>query len=166
MVLHLDAVLTYQASDMVLAGHSNALHLSKTKARSRAGRHFFMSNNTTFPPNNGAVFTIAIIIKNVMSLVAEAELIALLINCKEAIPARRELEEMGHKQPPTPIQTDNATAHGMVTNNIAIKWLNSMDIRLLWLRYRATKGKFRHYWRAGATNLGDYVTKHHAVIHH
>ena len=37
---HLDAVLTYQASNMVLALHSDASYLSEPKARSRAGGHF------------------------------------------------------------------------------------------------------------------------------
>ena len=77
-----------------------------------------MYNNTTFPPNNGAVFTITKIIKAVMSSVAEAELVALLIKCKEAIPEIQALEEMGHKQLPTHMQTDNMTEHGVVTNNI------------------------------------------------
>ena len=63
---HPDAVLTYQSSYMVLAGHINTSYLSKTKARSRAGGHFFMSNNTKFPPNNGAVFTVFKIIKAVV----------------------------------------------------------------------------------------------------
>ena len=35
-----DAVITYHASDMVLAVHSDASHLSEPKARSRAGGHF------------------------------------------------------------------------------------------------------------------------------
>ena len=58
---------------MVLTGHSNALYLSESNARSRAGGHFFMSKNTTKPPNNGAILTTAQIIKAVMSLAAEAE---------------------------------------------------------------------------------------------
>ncbi len=33
---HPDAIVTYHASDMVLAGHSNTSYLSKSKARSRA----------------------------------------------------------------------------------------------------------------------------------
>ena len=78
---HPDSVITYQASEMVLVGHSDASYLSKTKARSRAGGHFFMSNNTAFSPNNGAVFTIAKIIKAVMSSAAEAELGSMFINC-------------------------------------------------------------------------------------
>ena len=62
-----DAILTYNKSDMVLAVHSDASYLCKPKARSRAGGHFFMSANTTNPPNNGAILNIAHVIKNVMS---------------------------------------------------------------------------------------------------
>ncbi len=50
-----DAILTYNASNMILAVHSNASYLSKPKARSQAGGHFFLSSNTPLPPNNGAV---------------------------------------------------------------------------------------------------------------
>jgi hypothetical protein len=85
---HPDAIITYHVSDMVLVGHSDALYLSKSKARSRASGHFFMSNNSAKPPNNGAIITIAHIIKAVMSLAAEAEVGALYINCREAIPPR------------------------------------------------------------------------------
>jgi hypothetical protein len=42
---HPDAIITYHASNMVLAGHSNALYLLESKARSRAGGHFFMSTD-------------------------------------------------------------------------------------------------------------------------
>ena len=65
---------------MILVGHSDALYLSETKAHSRAGGHFFMSNNTTFPPKNDAVFNISKIIKAVMSSAAEAELGSMFIN--------------------------------------------------------------------------------------
>jgi hypothetical protein len=62
-----DAVLFYHASDMMLAVHSDASYLSKSKARSQAGGYFFFSSDTTDPPNNGAILNIAHIIKNVMS---------------------------------------------------------------------------------------------------
>jgi hypothetical protein len=88
---HPDAIITYHASDMVLAGHGNTLYLSKSKARSQAGGHFFTSNNTAKPPNNGAILTILQIIKVVMSSAAEAEVGALYINCREAIPDRHTL---------------------------------------------------------------------------
>jgi hypothetical protein len=84
---HPDAVITYQASNMVLAGHSNASYFLETNARSRAGGHFFMSNNNVIPSNNGAILMISQIIKAVMSSTVEAEIGALYINCREAIPA-------------------------------------------------------------------------------
>ena len=80
-----EAVLTYHASDMILAIHSDAGYLNETKSRSRAGGHFFLSSDVQNPPNNGAVLTIAQIIDAVMSSAAEAELGALFINAKEAV---------------------------------------------------------------------------------
>ena len=136
---HPDAIVTYTASDMVLAGHSDASYISETNARSRAGGHFFMSADSPNPPNNGTVLTISQIIKGVMSSAAEAKLGDLFINCREAISARLALEEMGHKQPPTPIQTDNTTALGVVQNNLATKRLKLIDMKFHWLRCRAAQ---------------------------
>jgi hypothetical protein len=44
-----DAVITYNASEMILAAHSDASYLSEPKARSRAGGHFFLSSNAEIP---------------------------------------------------------------------------------------------------------------------
>jgi hypothetical protein len=63
LAVQVDALLSYHASDMVLAVHSDASYLSKPKAHSRAGGPFFLSSDTTIPPNNGAVLNIAHIIK-------------------------------------------------------------------------------------------------------
>ena len=83
---HQDAILTYQASNMVLIVHSKASYLSEPKARSRAGGHFFMSSDVANPHNNGAILNIAQLIKAVMSSAAEAKLGALYINACEAVP--------------------------------------------------------------------------------
>jgi hypothetical protein len=109
-----NAVVTYHASNMVLAGCSNALYLSKSNVQSRARGHFFMSSNVELLHNNSAVSTILQIIKAVISLAAEAKVRALFINCCEAVPVRRVLEFLGHPQPPTPMQTDNMTSLGVV----------------------------------------------------
>ena len=101
-----------------------------------------MSNNSSIPANNGAIVAISQIIKAVMSSAEEAELGAFFINCREAILEQHALKAMGHEQPPTPMQTDNTTSHGVVTNNIASKILNSMDMKLHWLRCRFPKNNF------------------------
>ncbi len=163
---HQDAILTYQASDMVLIVHNNASYLSKPKARSCAGGHFVMSSNVTNPHNNGAVLNIPQLIKAVMSLAAEAELGALYINAYKAVPMRQLLTEMGHIQPRTPIQTNNSTACGVVNSNIQPWQAKAMDMRFHWLRCHEAKRRFRFYWAPGKSNLGDYWTKHHCAAHH
>ena len=156
-----EAVLTYHASEMKLAAHSDASYLSEPKARSRAGGHFFLSNGADIPPNNGALLNIAHIIKHVMSSATEAELAALYIMAREAVYIRIILEEMGHPQPPTPLQTDNSMADGVVNGKITPKRTKAMDMRFHWLRDRECQDKFRIYWRPGKLNCADYWTKHH-----
>ena len=161
-----DAILTYNKSDMVLAVHSDASYLSEPKARSRAGGHFFMSSDQPIPPNNGAILNIAHVIKHVMSSATEAELAALYIMAREAVYIRIILEEMGHKQPPTPIQTDNAMADAVINGKITPKRTKAMDMRFHWLRDRECQQQFKFYWRPGKTNYADYWTKHHSAAHH
>ena len=87
-----EAVLTFNASDMKLAAHSDSSYLSEPKARSRAMGHFFLSRNSTIPKNNVAVLNIAHIIKHVVSSSTEAELAALYIMAREAVYIRVILE--------------------------------------------------------------------------
>ena len=69
-------------------------------------------------------------------------------------------------QPPTPIQTYNTTAEGVVNNKIVTKKLKYIDLRLHWLRCREAQNKFRYYWDPGLINWGDYSTKHHPTDYH
>jgi hypothetical protein len=54
MALQDKAVLTYKASNMVLAVHNNASSLSKPKTFSYTGKHMFMAGRDNIPTNNGA----------------------------------------------------------------------------------------------------------------
>ena len=161
-----EAVLTYSASEMILAVHSDAGYLNEPKARSREGGHFFMSNNSDIPPNNGAVLNIAHIIKHVMASATEAELAALYIMAREAVYMRIILEEMGHKQPPTLMQTDNAMTEGVINKKVQQKCTKAMDMQFHWLKDRECQKQFRFYWRPGKLNYADYWTKHHSAKHH
>ena len=96
-----DAIITFNASDMNLAVHSDSSYLSDPKAGSRAGGLFFLSNSADISPHNGAILNRAHIIKHVMSSTTEAELAALYIMTREAEYIRIILKEMGHKKPPT-----------------------------------------------------------------
>ena len=96
-----------------------------------------MSSNSTHSKDNGVVLNIAKMMKNVMTSAAEAEIGVLYLNSMQAIPVRRLLEEMGHKQPPTTIQTDNTTAFGFVSKIMVPKATKSTDMKYWWMRDRS-----------------------------
>ena len=97
---------------------------------------------------------------------AEAEFGGLFLNAKEACSIRVTLEELGHKQPPTPIVTDNDTATGIATDTVKQKRSKEMDMRFYWIRDRVRQEQFYVYWRKGLLNKADYFTKHHPPSHH
>jgi hypothetical protein len=116
---HPDTEVRFHSSDMVLQVSSDASYLSEPAARNRTDIHFYLGNNDDRQQQiNGPILCLSSIIKHVMSSAAEAEVGSIFSNAKEAAPLRVMLEEMGHKQPPTPIQTDNSTANGILNNKL------------------------------------------------
>jgi hypothetical protein len=91
-----------------------------------------------------------------MSSAVEAELGALYINAHEAVPQQITLAEMGHKQPQTPMQTNNTTAIGVINNNIQSQCTKAMNMRFHWLRCRKAQHQVHFFWRPGPTNRADY----------
>ena len=73
---------------------------------------------------------------------------------------------MGHPQPPTPMETDNSTAFGIVNESVKQKRSKAMDMRYYWIRDRVRQGQYHVYWREGKLNRADYYTKHHSPAHH
>jgi hypothetical protein len=76
--------------------------------------------------------------KFVVASAAEAELGALFMNSKDAKIIRFVLEEMGHKQPPTPIHCDNKTAAGIANDSVK-KTSFMVDGNVLLLGHRSGK---------------------------
>ena len=128
-----DYGILFRASGMVLTAHAYAGFLNETKARSRSGAHIFLTEDLATPPLNGAILTIANIIKPVMASAAEAEIAALYITAKIMVPIRNTLEEMGWPQPKSPIQTDSSTEAGFTNNTIINKAIKSLDMTFWWL---------------------------------
>ncbi len=126
---HPNAGICYQASDMILLVHTDALYLSEHNMRSQASVHFYLTNKGNKEFNNGAILNLASIIKHIMSSASEAELAALYYGCKIAVPIRTTLDKMGHTQPMMPITTDNITAQGLTVSTITPKASKSMDQR-------------------------------------
>ena len=163
---HPDAGITYTASNMILRIHSDASYLSVPQARSRVGGHFYLSLGVTIQDTNGPIHCVSKILKNVVSSAAEAEIAATFENCKEAVVIRTTLQELGHPQPPTPVQVDNTTAHGFVNGTIKIKRTKAIDMRYHWVVDRRKQGQFEIYLKPGPENIADYHTKHHTPTHH
>jgi hypothetical protein len=111
---HPETKLRYHASDMILNINSDASYLSEREAKSRAGGFLYMGINadTSNKLTNGAILIISTVLKHVMSSAAEAEIGAVFINTKEGTVLCTTLEELGHPQPPIPLETDNTTATG------------------------------------------------------
>ena len=101
-----------------------------------------------------------------MSSAAEAELGALFLNAKDAVPIRTTLIEINWPQPPTPIQVENSTAVGIANQTIKQKMSKAVDMRFYWVIDRIKQGQLKVYWIPGSTNIADYPTKHHSTEHH
>ena len=151
---HPDATVCFRASGMGLHVHSDASYLSESKARSRIGGYFFLSDcdltnppkrpdpDAPPPPFNGAILVVSSILKAVMSSATEAETGGLFYNCKEATVLRQILTDMGHPQPATFIQTDNACAAGIVNDTVKQKRSKAMDMRFYWVKDRVKRAIF------------------------
>jgi hypothetical protein len=165
---HPETKIHYHASDMILHIHSDTSYLSENEAKSRAGGFFYMGSNikTDKKLTNGAILIISKVLKHVMSSAAESEIGAVFINSKEGAVLRTTLGELGHKQPPTPMETDNTTATGYSNGTNKQKRTKAMDMRFYWIKDRVKQGQFNVYWGPGFQNLADYFTKHHSPAHH
>jgi hypothetical protein len=167
LATHPDATTRCHASDMILHIHSDASYLSVSNARSRLGDLFFLGNKSPERDKlNGSILNVASVIKNVVASAAKSEVGACFHTAQSGAPLRVTLTELGHTQPPTPLQTDNSTAFGILNKTIKQKRSTAMYMRYHWLTNRVRKKQFDVYWRPGRENLGDYHTKHHSAQHH
>jgi hypothetical protein len=165
---HPETKIRYHASYMILRIHSDASYLSEYESKSRAGGFFYMDSDTKTNKKltNGAILIISKVLKHVMYLAAEAEIGAVLINAKEGAVLRTTLDELGHPQPLTPMETDNTTATGYSNGTKKQKRKKAMDMHFYWIKDRVKQGQFSVYWGPGYQNLADYFTKHHSLAHH
>ena len=122
---------------------------------SHIGGHNFLRSDHNNQQNNEPVHTISTIFKRVMASTAEAKIGGLCVNARAAIPARHTLEEVGQRQPKTPIQTENTTADRFENNNIIPKATKFIDMNWNWLKDREAQEQFRFYWRPGSNILAD-----------
>ena len=101
-----------------------------------------------------------------MGSAAEAEIGAGYMNAQDCVQIRTTLEEMGHHQPPTPIQVDNTTAVGFANKTIKQKQSKLIHMNYYWFQDRTNQQQFHIYWAPGSGNLADYPTKLFSPAHH
>jgi hypothetical protein len=123
---------------MILNIHSDVSYLSEREAKSRSDGFFKLGSNidSIDKLTNGAILIISTILKHMMSSAAEAEIGSVFMNTKEATIFLTTLEEMGHPQPPTPLQTDNTTAMGYSNDTIKRRRTHAMDMHFNWVKDR------------------------------
>jgi len=155
---------------MVLNIDTDAAYLVLPKAKRRLAGYFYMGHRRgkilPYTKLNGAILVECKTIAHVVSSAAEAETAGVYHNAQVCVPIRRILEALGHVQPPTPIKTENATAHGFTYDNINQKRSKSWDMRYYWLRERKNQKQLDIFWDKGTLNDADYFTKHHPNTHH
>ena len=81
---HPNATIRCLASDIILAVHSDVTYISDSKSRAPGHSHLTKVHDENF--NNGVTLTLSTVIKHAVALTSEAELDALLYNCKHEIP--------------------------------------------------------------------------------
>jgi hypothetical protein len=134
--------IVYCASNMILCAHADAGFLNKTNSHRRAGAHIYLSEKDPFLQINGAILSIAQIIKYVMASATESELAVLFIMAHEMIPHRQTLIPMGWPQPKSPIQMDNSTAAGVTNKTIVPRGSKMMDMQFWWLCCHPSQDQF------------------------
>jgi hypothetical protein len=77
-----------------------------------------------------------------MESATEAEFGALFHNACDAVPLHTALIEMGHPQPDTPIQTDNACAAGISNKTVKQRRSKAIDMRFYCICDRIKQGQF------------------------
>jgi hypothetical protein len=76
------------------------------------------------------------------------------------------LEEIGHPQPPPPINCDNSTTVGKANNTAKCQCSHSMEMQFFWVADAGAQNKFDIKYFPGKENLADYQSKHHTGTHH
>lgn len=157
----------FSASDMALHANSDVSYLSLPKTRSRARRHYYLSDlsyeppkvQTTAPKSNRPVFTVCHILRHIMTSSTEVEIATLFKNDPETVVLRNILINLRYSQPATTIKRDVSMVVDISTNTILQRKLHATDMECYWLHDWLNQGQFIGYRRAGVHNLGSYHTK-------
>ena len=94
-------------NDMILKVDSDASYLIAPEAKSRRAGYFHLHYKTQ--KCNAPLLVECLTLKHIVTSSAECKTAGVFHNAKVAIPIQYILNEIGHKQPPTPLIMDNNT---------------------------------------------------------
>ena len=121
------AKLRFFSSDMVLHVDSDAVYLVQNNTRSRITGYYILSTYPPPPPAipqpapNAPILVECKTLQTIVASAAEAETGSLFHNGQIIIHIRRQLEALGHPQPPTPLKIDNSTSNEFVNKSLRQK---------------------------------------------
>ena len=129
-------IVQYKDIYMIIRIDSDASYLSKPRARSHTGVHYYLrllpddpAKDPNFPPpSNGKIHTEFRILKYVVASVAKSEVGGLICNGQTAVPIYTNLNEIIYPQSATPIKIDNSDSGGINTTTIRQKMYNAMNM--------------------------------------
>ena len=78
---------------------------------------------------------------------------------------RLALTVLDHKQPVTPLKTDNSMIKGFVNSGMKQKSSKTWDMKWHWLIDKGLIEKLRVYWYRGTNNDVGYFIKHDPPIY-
>ncbi len=87
---------TFYYCDMILHGHVDASHLSRSHARSVAGSYLFLGDHNLPLKINGAIYAFSTIIPCIVASAGEAEYAALITGAQLAASLRTIFADLGH----------------------------------------------------------------------
>jgi hypothetical protein len=169
LAYHANAKVRFYASDMIMNIHLDVSYLSKGKAHSQTCGHFFIG---WLPKDdepiqiNGAFHVSTNAICFIVASAAKAESGALFHNCQTGIIFCSILKDMGHIQPKTSVNCNNATTVGIANNTVKRQQSHSMEMLFFWISDKCAQKTYALHWYPGQENLADYLSKHHAGAHH
>ena len=132
-----NAAIWYHTSNMVLLVDSDAAYITMLEAWSFYARNFYLSDRPSpepvkpSPKRNGPIHTECKKIHNVVSSAAEAETCGTFNNGKVAINIWPVLIALDHKQPATPLNTDNSDTEGFVNYGMKSKQFKNMGYEMV-----------------------------------
>jgi hypothetical protein len=158
-----EAIIQYYASNMILHINLDAAFLVQKNAGSRYAGHYFLSDmplnapTKPKPRHNGLILTVCKKLQGIMHLAAKCETSGVFSDGQATIICRTALHALGHPQPPTPLKTNNTTAHSLVHANVCQCRSTTWDMCWNWLCSPAAKQQLLIYWDWGKNNRSDYL---------